>query len=186
MDQRIIDICKQQDIDAVSLIAFISVETGGKGFDESTGKILIQFEPAWFKKKAPYAPSGIWSVNKVDVQSKEWLAFNDAYSKDKDAAMQSTSIGLGQIMGFHYKDLGYANVGLMWDDAKKGIEQQVSQIVKFIHSDKNLENAIQKQDWTTAATIYNGSGFRQLAEKYHRTPYDQSLSQAYDKYKNIV
>ena len=185
MDKEIIDICKKQNIEAASLLAFISVETGGKGFDDSTGKILIQFEPAWFKKKAPYAPSGLWSVNKVDVQSKEWMAFNDAYKKNPDAAMQSTSIGLGQIMGFHYKKLGYNTVGEMWNDAKKGIEEQVKQMVKFINSDPKLLDALKRHDWTNVATIYNGSGFMDLAKKYHRTPYDEAMKIAYNRFKNI-
>ncbi|HCN48796.1 MAG TPA: hypothetical protein DIT10_06845 [Chryseobacterium sp.] len=37
--------------------------------------------------------------------------FNDAFAKDKDAAMKSTSIGLPQILGIHYKRLGFASVG---------------------------------------------------------------------------
>lgn len=185
MDKKIIDICKKQNIGAASLLAFISVETGGKGFDDKTGKILIQFEPAWFKKKAPYAPSGLWSVNKVDVQRKEWMAFNDAYKKNPDAAMQSTSIGLGQIMGFHYNKLGYNTVGEMWDDAKNGIKEQIEQMVKFINSDPNLLNALKNHDWTKVATIYNGRGFMDLAKKYHRTPYDEAMKIAYNRFKNI-
>ena len=185
MDRNIIDICKKQTIEAASLLTFISVETGGKGFDDETGKVTIQFEPVWFKKKAPYAPSGIWSVNKVDVQRKEWIAFNDAYKKNPDAAMQSTSIGLGQIMGFHYKKLGYNTVGEMWDDAKKGIEEQIKQMVKFINSDPNLLNALKKHDWTKVATIYNGRGFMDLAKKYHRTPYDEAMEIAYNRFKNV-
>lgn len=185
MDKEIIDICKKQTIEPAALLTFISVETGGKGFDDKTGKVTIQFEPAWFKKKAPYAPSGIWSVNKVDVQHKEWIAFNDAYKKNPDAAMQSTSIGLGQIMGFHYKKLGYNTVGEMWDDAKKGIEEQIEQMVKFINSDPNLLNALKRHDWTKVATIYNGNGFMDLAKKYHRTPYDEAMALAYNRFKNI-
>ena len=156
-----------------------------KTIDDETGKVTIQFEPAWFKKKAPYAPSGIWSVNKVDVQRKEWIAFNDAYKKNPDAAMQSTSIGLGQIMGFYYKKLGYNTVGEMWDDAKKGIEEQIEQMVKFINSNPNLLNALKNHDWTKVATIYNGSGFMDLAKKYHRTPYDEAMALAYNRFKNI-
>src|SRR5690606_21944769 len=83
------------------LLAIIEVETPGRGFDVITGKILIQFEPSWFRRHEPYAPSGKWSVNKVDVQSKEWIAFNDAWKINPDSAMKSTSIGLPQIMGFH-------------------------------------------------------------------------------------
>lgn len=185
MDSKIINECKKYSIDTASLLAFISVETGGQGFDKETHKILIQFEPVWFRRQAPYAPSGLWSVNKVDVQSKEWAAFNDAFSKNKEAAMKSTSIGLGQIMGFHFERLGYKTVGDMWDDAKKGIERQIYQLVKFINTDNNLKIALMNADWTKVATIYNGSGFHQLALKYNRTPYDESMKVAYEKFKNV-
>lgn len=185
MDQNIIKECKKYSLDTASLLAFISVETGGQGFDKNTHKITIQFEPVWFKKQAPYAPSGLWSVNKVEVQSKEWSAFNDAYAKNPDAAMKSTSIGLGQLMGFHYQRLGYKTVGDMWDDAKKGISRQVWQLVKFIETDNRLKIALMNQDWHTVATIYNGAGYKQLALKYNRVPYDEAMKSAYEKFKNI-
>jgi hypothetical protein len=185
MDKQIIEICKNQPINTADLLTFISVETGGQGFDSKTGKITIQFEPVWFRKNAPYAPSGLWSVNKVDVQRKEWLAFNDAFSKNADAAMQATSIGLGQIMGLHYKRLGYKSVGDMWDDAKKGIKQQIEQLVKFIQTDEKLKNAIEHHNWTDVAEIYNGKGFRELAAKYPRVPYDIALQKAYAAFKNV-
>lgn len=186
MKQEIIDICKNQPIDTAALLAFISIETGGQGFDEKTGKILIQFEPVWFRKNAPYAPSGAWSVNKVDVQSREWLAFNDAYKKNPNAAMLSTSIGIGQIMGFHFARLGYKTVGAMWDDAKKGIEQQVKQLVTFIQTDAKLQSALEHHNWTDVAEIYNGKGFRELAVKYHRVPYDKALEDTYYIYRKQV
>ena len=172
-------------IESAAIACFIEVETGGLGFDTHTGKIIIQFEPVWYKKKAPFAPSGLWSVNKVDVQSKEWLAFNDAFSKNKEAAMEATSIGLGQIMGFHWKRLGCTSVSEMWDDAKKGIERQIWQICKFIATDIKLQSALQAHDWDGVATIYNGSGYKALAAKYNRLPYDQSLANAYLKYRGI-
>lgn len=185
MEQKIIDAVKKSQYELASLLAFIEVETGGRGFDANTGKILIQFEPAWFKRKAPYAPSGRWSVNKVDVQSKEWEAFNDAFSKNPTAAMESTSIGLAQLMGFHYKRLGYASVDAMWDDAKTGIEAQVLQLVKFIDTDKALQGALSKHDWATVARIYNGAGYKALAQKYMRTPYDEAMREAYIKYRKM-
>lgn len=175
MDNNIITEVKKYPLDTASTLAFISVETGGQGFDKETHKITIQFEPAWFKKQAPYAPSGKWSVNKVEVQAKEWIAFNDAYSKNPEAAMKSTSIGLGQIMGFHYKRLGYATVNDMWDDAKKGIARQVYQLVKFINTDNNLKIALMNCEWSRVATIYNGSGYQQLALKYGCVPYDEAI-----------
>ena len=185
MDSKIINECKKYSIDTASLLAFISVETGGQGFDKETHKITIQFEPVWFRKQAPYAPSGKWSVNKAEVQSKEWIAFNDAFSKNPIVAMKSTSIGLGQIMGFHYQRLGYKTVGEMWDDAKKGIDRQVWQLVKFIETDKNLKIALMNAEWTKVATIYNGAKFRELSLCYNRTPYDEAMKTAYEKFKNI-
>jgi len=177
--------CKN-GMDPAALAAFIEVESGGKGFDAGTGKILIQFEPAWMKKLAPYTPSGAWSVNKVDVQSREWTAFNDAFAKNQNAAMQATSIGLGQIMGFHYKRLGYASVGAMWDDAKKGLTPQVQQIAKFIATDAKLAAALEAKDWHRVAFIYNGAAYAQMAKVWKREPYNISLEKAYAKYSKVL
>ena len=162
--------------------AFVEVESGGVGFDKTTGKIIIQFEPAWFRKKAPYAPSGKWSINKVERQSQEWIAFNDAFAKNPDAAMESTSIGLGQIMGFHYKRLGFKSVGAMWDDAKISEEKQILQMFMFILTDKKLLNALKAKDWHLVASIYNGAGYKELAKKYGREPYNISMKKAYERF----
>ena len=173
----------QFNFEPAALAAFIEVESGGRGFDKNTGKILIQFEPHWFRRHVPYAPSGAWSVNKVDVQSKEWVAFNNAFKINPEGAMKSASIGLGQIMGFHFKRLGFKTVGEMWDHAKKSLENQVWQIAKFIQTDPKLQMALKTGDWHTVASIYNGSGYKELAKKYGREPYNISMAKAYGKYK---
>ena len=172
-------------IEPACIMAFIATESGGLGFDTVTGKIIIQFEPAWMKKLAPYAPSGLWSVNKVDVQAKEWVAFNNAFALNPNGAMQATSIGLGQVMGFNWKRLGYKSVGEMWDDAKKGLDRQIWQICKYIATDKKLLKALINHVWSTVASIYNGSGYKALAAKYHRQPYDKTMAANYLKYKGI-
>ncbi len=168
------------DIDYASLMAFISVESGGKGF--INGRIVIQFEPAWFKKKAPFAPSGLWSLNKVENQDKEYKAFSDAFHKNANAAMQSTSWGLGQIMGYHYARLGYKTVDDMVNAFKLSEYQQVKGIVKFIQTDPRLLKAIQTKNWHLVATYYNGGGYKELAIKYGREPYNISMAKAYQKY----
>lgn len=178
-------VSKDFGFETAVLMAFIDVETGGKGFN-ADGKIMIQFEPSWFKRKAPYAPSGIWSINKVDVQSKEWLAFNDAFKKNSNSAMESTSIGLGQIMGFHWKRLGFNSVGEMWDHAKSSLENQIWQIAKFIDTDRHLKTAITDKDWFTIAKLYNGAGFMEIARRYKREPYNLSMEKAYKKYLKSI
>ena len=189
MNKELIQIIKklsaQFGVDAATLASFIMTETGGKGFDDKTGKILIQFEPKWFKRQVPYVPSGKWSVNKVDVQSKEWIAFNDAFAKNADGAMLSTSIGLGQIMGFHFKRLGFKSVGEMWDHAKKSLENQVWQICQFIQTDRDLKQAIIFKDWHKIAKIYNGSGYLELSKKIGREPYNITMEKNYAKFKPL-
>jgi hypothetical protein len=186
MEQKIVDIVKKISknfgLESEALLSFISVETGGKGFDSATGKIMIQFEPTWFRKREPYAPSGAWSVNGVERQAKEWIAFNNAFSINKNYAMESTSIGLGQTMGGHWQRLGYANVSAMWDDAKKGLDRQVYQIAKFITTDARLKTALSGKDWDTVAKLYNGAGYKALAVKIGREPYNISLQKAYKQF----
>ncbi len=165
------------------LVAFIEVESGGKGFN-ADGKLIIQFEPVWFRRKAPYAPSGTWSLNKVERQSREWIAFNDAFMINPTAAMESTSIGLGQVMGFHYKRLGYKTVGEMWDDAKRGEDRQIFQMTEFIRTDRRLLSALKRKDWHTVAVRYNGAGYQALAKRYGREPYNISMKKAYNRYKS--
>jgi len=173
-------------IELAALMAFISVESGGRGFCQTTGKIIIQFEPAWFSRKAPYAPSGSWSLNKIERQSKEWEAFNSAFSHNPDAAMESTSIGLPQIMGFHWKRLEYNSVGDMWDYFKKSETHQIKALIKFIETDKKLFKALTEKDWHMVAYIYNGSGYAALAHKIGREPYNISMQKAYEKELNQV
>lgn len=173
---------KRSGIEYAALRAFVSVETGGKGFDSATGKIIIQFEPVWFRKKAPYAPSGKWTLNGVERQKQEWGAFNEAFNLNRVAAMESTSIGIGQVMGFNYARLGYKSVGDMWDDAKKGIDRQMWQMVQFILTDLRLLKALRLKNWHLVATYYNGAKYKEVAKKYNRTPYNISMEQEYLKY----
>jgi hypothetical protein len=183
--QIIKEVAREFDFDWRLAAAFIEVESGSKGFDDKTGKILIQFEPVWFRRKAPYAPSGEWSVNKVDIQRKEWEAFNSAFKINADAAMESTSIGLGQIMGFHFKRLNFNSVGAMWDDAKKGLHNQVQQLLMFIVTDRRLLAALKSRNWAMVATLYNGAGYMDIARKYGREPYDESMKGAFKKYSTL-
>lgn len=166
------------------LMAIVKVETPGYGFDSKTGKLLIQFEPSWFRKKAPNEPSGKWSVNKVDVQAREWPAFNDAFAKNPNAAMETTSIGLPQIMGFHWKRLGYTSVGAMWDDFKRGEYEQLCALVRFILTDSALLRAVKSRDWYRIAYIYNGANFVAMARKWGRERYDWSLEKEAKKWAN--
>lgn len=173
-------------VEPEALAAFMEVESGGKGFDPETGKIIIQFEPKWFRNFEPYAPSGKWSVNGVERQKKEWEAFNDAWKISPKSAMMATSIGIGQVMGMHWNRLGYSSVDAMWDDAKRGEDRQIHQIAEYIRTDQILLSALNRKDWHTVAVRYNGKRYKEMAKKWGREPYNISMKKAYEKYKNSV
>ena len=156
-----------------SIKAFHLVESSGDGFDPVTGKIKIQFEPSWFKKF-----TNILINNKVDIQSKEWIAFNEAYKKNPNKAMESTSWGAMQVMGFHFKRLGFDTVGEMVDFAKESETNQLWLGLKFIQTDSRLYTALLQKKWTRVAYYYNGAG-------YAINRYDKKLEQAEIKFRTL-
>jgi hypothetical protein len=174
LKKQIEDLALKYELTYADVKAIVDVESGGIGFATDTGKIIIQFEPSWFKRKSPYTPSGLWSQNGVERQSKEWIAFNDAFAKNPNAAMQSTSIGLMQVMGFHYAELGFKTVGEMWDFAKISEANQLELGLKFIKSDIKMYNALKTNDFAIFAYHYNGS-------QYKKFNYDKRIEIAHKK-----
>jgi hypothetical protein len=172
------------------LLSFIEVESGGRGFDPKTGKLILQFEPLPFSKATGIARSKdnnwAWDENVVDVQSKEWLAFNEAFKIDKIKAMESTSWGLPQIMGFNHKQAGYTSVGDMLDDYKRGELNQVVSLIKFIQGSSRLYKAVIAADYDEIATVYNGANHLALVKKNGWKPYPDKLKEAEEKYKRIT
>jgi N-acetylmuramidase len=174
---ELLELSESFGIPVPSIQSIIEVESAGQGFDKATGKIKIQFEPHWFKRLSRLF-GGLWSVNKVDVQSKEWLAFNDAFAKNPNKAMESTSWGSMQVMGFHFKRLGFKSVGELVEFAKKSERNQVWLGLMFLKTDKVIYQAILKKDWKTVAYRYNGAN-------YKINKYDTKLERAEMKYSNI-
>jgi len=159
-----------------ALKAVIAKESSGHGFDTTTSKIIIQFEPSYFKRLSPVWTDNIvghiWYQNKVSNQTLEWLAFNDAFKIDPDAAMKSTSIGMMQVMGVHYKDLGFPTVNAMWDFGKESEYNQVEIGIKFIKANSIIDKALREKNWVVFAEHYNGPNYRQ-------NNYDTDLAKFY-------
>lgn len=166
-DANIADLACKNGYEYAALKAIIDVESGGVGFSESTGKIIIQFEPHWFQRY-----TGKRIANGVENQANEWKAFNEAFKIDPDAAMMSTSIGMMQVMGFHYKMLGFKTVGAMWDYAKVSEANQLDLAIRFIKSNPKLDKAVKEKDFPTVAYYYNG-------ELYKKYKYDTRLLASY-------
>lgn len=171
-ETEIKEIAERNGFEYAALKAVIMVEGSGRGYDSVTGKILIQFEPHWFRRLSSNKAPGVWDKNKVEKQAGEWLAFNDAFEKDAAAAMSATSIGMMQVMGFHWQALGFKSVGEMWDFAKESEANQVELGVRFIKKSVRLNMALVEKDWKNFAYYYNGP-------KYRDNRYDERLEKEY-------
>lgn len=156
------------------ILAVETVEGAGKGFDQATGKILIQFEPKWFEKY-----TDTWINNGVRPQPEEWQAFNQAFKINPDAAMLSTSIGSMQVMGFNFKRAGYGCVGDFYDACKDpvtGLYNQLKAGLNFIRTNAKLHAAALAKDWRTFAYYYNGP-------KYEDHDYHLKLDKYYKSFQ---
>lgn len=186
-EKEIAEIAIEAGLTYAFLKTFLIVEAGSSGFDSKTGKILIQFEPHLFKQNFKTwwknTKIALWETNKVENQVKEWSAFNSAYAEDAESAMLSTSIGLPQILGGHYKRLGYKSVGEMWDDFKAHERNQVKALVRFLKTDPKLWQAVKVKDWHLIATYYNGKYYKELAKKLGVKPYNEKLQETFAKYE---
>jgi hypothetical protein len=158
------------------LRSIIQVESGQHGFHPVTGKIIIQFEPSWFKcfcnDWVAETKHIIWQSNKVGNQAAEWKAFNSAFAVNAEAAMKSSSIGMMQLIGFHYAESGFKKEGEMWDFAKESEYNQVLLAIKWIKTVRPLDLAIKNKDWQKIAYYYNGANYRAFC-------YDTRLLVAY-------
>lgn len=176
-------IAAKYGVEYAAVMAIISVESSGCGFNPPTGKIIIRFEPSWFLRLSKVANqhlSEAWHTVPNGPQANEWQKFDSAFAIDPNAAMEATSVGMMQVMGFHYADhgFGFSNVGAMWDYAKVNEENQVDLGMRFIASEPALLRAMQAKNWQQVAYYYNGQDYRE-------NNYDVNLANAYNKYATV-
>lgn len=161
------------------LKAVATVESGGSGWFNS-GLVKILYERHYFYKLTSPAirekTKGKWFINASagnytsDANNNgindSWEKLAEAACYDPDAAFQSVSIGKFQVMGAHYKALGYTSpIEMMWD-ASQSEYAHYKMLVGFLKANK-LVNAFKAlstnpADCRALAKGYNGP----LYEKY--------------------
>ena len=107
--------------------------------------------------------------------SKEYARLEKALRLDRDAALQSASWGIGQVMGFNHKLAGFATVDAMVDAMVQNENAQLLAVANFIKS-TNLSGALRRQDWRAFAQGYNGADFK-------KNQYDSRLAKAHTDYQ---
>ncbi len=96
---------------------------------------------------------------------------------DEVAALESASWGAFQVMGFHWKRLGYTSVHDFVAAMVKSEADQLEAFVRFIETDASLLKALKGLKWATVAKLYNGPD-------YQRNLYDVKLERAFERHQD--
>ncbi len=117
-----------------------------------------------YKKKA--GPE--WQKNNKD-QATAWVTLNTAMALNHDAAIESCSWGMFQVLGRYYTNYGYGNV----DDFVTGMKTAKGQLNSFIgycRTRPGMVQAMIAKNFATMASLYNGADYGD---------YDQRIQKAY-------
>lgn len=95
----------------------------------------------------------------------EWDRLTLARSFNDGAALDATSWGLFQVMGFNAKGLGYPSVQSFVRAMEASEGDQLEAFCRFVLNDPRLVRALKQRDWVTFARIYNGPEYE--VNKYH-------------------
>ena len=182
--QIVITIARAIGVDSAGLLAVIEVESNGIQGEVINGRLepIIRYEGHYFDKLCN--PSIRDAARKAGVSAKEageiknpasqrdrWKLLLKAAQFDAAAAYQSVSYGVGQVMGAHWKVLGYTSVDALVAAARSGFQGQVDLMVRYIKS-FGLIDELKALDFSGFARGYNGKNYR----KYQ---YDTKMQAAY-------
>lgn len=188
---EIIALAEAGGFKSAALLAVCDVESGGRVFAAVNGRDepLIRYEGHYFYRLLGAAKRNLAVVQglasrKAGViknprsQAGRWALLKRASVIDRDAALQSCSWGIGQVMGAHWRWLDYASVDAMVGDARSGVAGQVQLMLRFIEK-SGLANTILEEDWRGFARGYNGPAYR-------KNNYDRKLATAFEKYQVLL
>jgi len=168
--------------DVAAFRAVVAVETGGRGFDDK-GRPKALFEPHHFyrllsgSKRKAAIDAGLaypkWGTRPYPRDS--YPRIEAACRIDERVALESTSWGLPQIMGFNFRAAGYASAREMVEAFITGEPSQLEAMARWIVSE-GLAVPLRRRDWARFARGYNGPAYAENA-------YDKKLAKAYAHFR---
>lgn len=180
-------VARELDVEAAALAAVAEIESGLKTHAMVDGRAepLIRFEGHYFDRRLSgrareearrqgLASPEAGKVKNPASQAARWKLFARAAAIDARAARESTSWGIGQVMGAHWAWLGFASAEALVAQARGGLRGQLRLMARYIDK-AGLAPALRRHDWAAFARGYNGPGFR-------NSDYDGRLARAYARY----
>lgn len=170
------------NVEPAALKALSDVESRGGFNGDGTPKILFERHKYW---QALTAINWFTKRNEIaakypDICSQSTGAYNARPQYEKlriaatlnwDAAHESASWGAFQIMGYHWKALGYESIRDFVTRMYVSEAEHLEAVCRFIKSN-GLDKALRNKDWAAFARGYNGIGYR-------KNDYDNKIAKAY-------
>jgi len=172
--------------------AVYKVESNGCGFIGRQPKILFEGHVFWSRlEKAGLRPAELQTGNH-DILYPKWTKVHyvggagehrrleRAKAIHVDAALESASWGLFQILGYHWHSLGYDSATDFTDKMAQHEREQLLAFVRFLKANKvrdgrTLAQVLSAEEWSTFAYAYNGP-------KYRENRYDDKLREAFRRF----
>lgn len=181
----LIDAATRLGVPLASIMAINQVESRGTGFTDN-GQPVVLFERHVMRERLLAHGMSEAAVQALEASSPglvnrkpggyvggpaEYQRLLNAKLLHERAALESTSWGLFQIMGYHWARLGYASVEDFAALMQRTEADQLEAFVRFIESEPALHKALKARSWKTFAKLYNGPN-------YAKNLYDVKLARA--------
>lgn len=156
----------------------LTVETAGSGF-LADRRPRILFERHIFSRLT----NGKFDISDVsnpdaggygESGANQFLRLANAVALHRNAALQSASWGLAQVMGMNFASAGFKDVETMVREMSDSEDAQLHAFVGFLQTNK-LDTHLKSHNWTSFARGYNGPNFA-------KNEYDTKLAEAFQKY----
>ncbi len=187
---------KTLDVDLACIKAVYKVESRGKGFVGDYPKILFEGHVFWRRLKLRNLNPEVLARGNEDILYPKWTKqfyvggagevqrLHRAEAIQREAALESASWGLFQIMGYHWKTLKYDSADDFVERMCRHERDQLDAFCRFIkintdHKGRPLVDVLRNREWAAFALAYNGAGYRENA-------YDDKLRDAYLSYSKAA
>lgn len=192
VERDYIEAARELDVDVPTIKAVVTVESNGSGFYfDGTPKVLFERHVMYKKVKEKLGAAAAEKYYSMYPELCNPKAGGYGPSDDqpirmgmastlinRNCALESASWGLFQIMGYHWKSIGYLTLQAFVNAMYASEGSQLQAFIAFIQ-ENNLEEPLRKHDWATFARRYNGPD-------YAKNKYDTKLASAYARHGGVL
>ena len=168
---------KLLNCEVAAIKAVAEVESAGGGFlNDGKPKILFEGHEFYKRTNGKHGVSNISYPKWISTyyNQNQYERLDKAAKLDRTAALESASWGKFQVMGYHWKSLGYVSLQAFINAMYSNETEHLMAFVKYVQVN-GLADELRRKDWAGFARGYNGPS-------YAKNKYDVKMANAYKKY----